>query len=82
MKRGRNMCLANIYQRGNGSKLIIKDVAYLKVDGNQVEVENLAGESKMLRAKINAIDFMNSDIFVDKLSPEYDGDSRINWDCP
>ena len=64
------MCLADIYQRGNGGKLIMKDIAYLKVDGSQVEVENLVGESKMLRARINEIDFMNSDVFVDELSPE------------
>ena len=64
------MCLANIYRRGNGSKLIIKDIAYLKVDGEQIEMENLAGESKSLRARINEIDFMNSDVFVDELAPE------------
>ena len=64
------MCLANIYQHGNGGKLIIKDIAYLKVDGNQIEIENLAGESKTLRAKINEIDFMNSDVIVDELGPE------------
>ena len=64
------MCLANIYRRGNGGKLIIKDIAYLKVDGNQIEMENLAGESKSLRAKINEIDFMNSDVFVDELASE------------
>jgi predicted RNA-binding protein len=64
------MCLANIYQRGNGGKLIIKDIAYLKVDGNQIKMENFSGESKSLRAKINEIDFMNSDVFVDELAPE------------
>lgn len=64
------MCLANIYERGNGAKLIIKDIAYLKVDTNQIEMENLAGESKTLRAKISEIDFMNSDVFVDDLTPE------------
>jgi predicted RNA-binding protein len=64
------MCLANIYRRGNGGKILIKDIAYLKVDGNQIEVENLAGESRSLRAKINEIDFMNSDVFVDELAPE------------
>jgi predicted RNA-binding protein len=63
------MCLANIYQCGNGGKLIIKGIAYLKVDGNRIEMENLAGESKSLRAKINEIDFMNSDVFVDELAP-------------
>jgi predicted RNA-binding protein len=64
------MCLANIYRLGNGGKLIIKDIAYLKIDGNQIEMENLEGESKTLRAKINEIDFMNSDVFVDELAPE------------
>ncbi len=64
------MCLANIYKRRNGGKLLIKDIAYLKVDGNQIEMENLAGESKTLRAKINMIDFMNSDVFVDELAYE------------
>ncbi|KPJ68310.1 MAG: hypothetical protein AMJ43_00555 [Coxiella sp. DG_40] len=64
------MCLANIYQSGNRGKLLMKDIAYLKVDGNQIEMENLAGESKSLRAKINEIDFMNSDVIVDELAPE------------
>jgi predicted RNA-binding protein len=63
------MCLANIYQHGNGGKLIKKDIAYLRVDGEHVEMENLAGESEILRAKINEIDFMNSDVFVAELSP-------------
>jgi predicted RNA-binding protein len=61
------MCLANIYQRGNGGKLLMKNIAYLKVDGNQIEMENLAGESRSLRAKINEIDFMNSDVFVETM---------------
>ena len=57
------MCLANIYQSGIGGELITKEIAYLKVDGNKIEMENLTGESKKLRAKINEIDFMNSDVF-------------------
>lgn len=64
------MCLANIYQNGKASKPLIKSVAYLRIDGNQIVAENLAGESKSLRAKINEIDFMNSDVFVDELAPE------------
>ena len=64
------MCLANIYRHGNGGKLIIKDIAYLKVDGDQIEVENLAGESKILQGRIKEIDFMNSDIIVDERAYE------------
>jgi len=64
------MCVANIYQDGKPGKLIVKDIAYLKVDDNQIEMENLAGESKTLRAKINEIDFMNSDVFVQEITHE------------
>ncbi len=64
------MCLANIYRRGNGGKLITKEIAYLKVDGDQIEVENLAGESKILQGRIKEIDFMNSDIIVGEIAYE------------
>jgi predicted RNA-binding protein len=60
------MCLANIYQGKNEPKLIMKEIAYLKVDGEHIEVENLAGEVKILQARIKEIDFMNSDIIVEK----------------
>jgi len=64
------MCLANIYQSENGTKLIIKEIAYLKVDGDQIKVENLAGESRVLQGRIKEIDFMNSDIIVEEASRE------------
>ena len=64
------MCLANIYQNGKASKPLIKSVAYLRIDGNRIVTENLAGESEVMRAKIREIDFMNSDVFVDELAPE------------
>jgi len=64
------MCLANIYQSENGTKLIIKEIAYLKVDGDQIKVENLAGESRVLQGRIKEIDFMNSDIIVEEAAHE------------
>ncbi|KPK75899.1 MAG: hypothetical protein AMJ79_09330 [Phycisphaerae bacterium SM23_30] len=64
------MCLANIRQNGKAGKPLIKSVAYLKIDGNQIVAENLKGETEIINAKIIEIDFMNADIFVDKIVPE------------
>jgi len=64
------MCLANIYQRGRVGKPLIKSVAYLKIDGNRMVAENLAGESEVMQAKIREIDFMNSDVIVEKIVDE------------
>jgi len=60
------MCLANIYQNGRAGKPLIKSVAYLRIDGDQIVAENLAGESEVIQAKIREIDFMNSDIIVEE----------------
>jgi len=64
------MCLADIYQNGRAGKLLIKSVAYLKIDGNRIVTENLTGETNVMQAKIKEIDFMNSDIFVEEVAYE------------
>jgi len=66
------MCLADIYQNGRVSKLLMKSVAYLKIDGNRIVAENLTGETEVIQAKIKEIDFMNSDIIVEKVAYEKD----------
>lgn len=67
------MCLANIYQSGKAGKLLVKSVAYLRIDGNRIVAENLAGEeSEIMEAKIREIDFMNSDIIVEEVAYEKD----------
>ncbi|MFZ2147502.1 MAG: CooT family nickel-binding protein [Sedimentisphaerales bacterium] len=66
------MCLADIYQNGRAGKLLIKSVAYLKIDGNRIVTENLTGETNVMQAKIKEIDFMNSDIIVEEVAYEKD----------
>ena len=66
------MCLADIYQNGRAGKLLIKSVAYLKIDGNRIITENLTGETDVMQAKIKEIDFMNSAIFVEEVAYEKD----------
>jgi len=64
------MCLANIYQSGRAGKALVESVAYLRINGNRIVVENLKGESKVMQAKIKEIDFMNSDIIVEEAAHE------------
>ena len=66
------MCLADIYQNGRAGKLLIKSVAYLKIDGNRIVAENLTGETEVMQAKIKEIDFLNSDIIVEEVAYEKD----------
>ncbi len=66
------MCLANIYQNERAGKALVKSVAYLRIDGNRIVAENLAGESEVMQAKIREIDFMNSDIIVEEVAYEKD----------
>ena len=69
------MCLANIYQNENGGKLITKDIAYLKIAGDQIEVMDLAGQTSIVPGRIKEIDFMNSDIIVEKPAQQSPQDS-------
>jgi len=66
------MCLADIYQNGRAGKLLIKSVAYLKIEANRIVTENLTGETDVMQAKIKEIDFMNSDIIVEEVAYEKD----------
>jgi len=66
------MCLANIYQSGRAGKVLVESVAYLRINGNRIVVENLKGETDVMQAKIKEIDFMNSDIIVEEVAYEKD----------
>jgi predicted RNA-binding protein len=62
------MCLANVYKNGNMDESLLTEVAYLKLDDNQIEVETLLGESKVFRGKIKEIAFLNSKIVMEEMA--------------
>jgi predicted RNA-binding protein len=62
------MCLANIYQNTRAGEPLIRSVARLRVDCNQVVAETLMGESQIVSGKITEIDFMNSDVIVKEIT--------------
>jgi len=58
------VCLAKLYREGKNDKPILEDIAYVRLDGEQTELQTLLGESKVLPGKVQEIDFMGSKIII------------------
>lgn len=62
------MCLAKVYVgQSEPANLILEDVAYVRVDGEMLQLMTLFGEKKEISAKLTEIDFQNSRIICEKL---------------
>jgi predicted RNA-binding protein len=59
------MCLAVAYGGMKGDQPILQDIAYIRINGDIVELETLLGEVKALQGKVQEIDFMNSKVFLE-----------------
>jgi predicted RNA-binding protein len=60
------MCMAKLYEAKEGDKPIVENIARLKIADRQVEVETLFGERKVFRGKVRQIDFLKSQIQLEK----------------
>jgi predicted RNA-binding protein len=60
------MCMAKLYEVQEGDKPIVEDIARLTVTDGQVEVETLFGEKKVFQGKVRRIDFLKSQIQLEK----------------
>jgi len=60
------MCMAKLYEAKEGNKPILEDIARLRIADRQVEVETLFGEKKVFRGKVRQIDFLKSQIQLEK----------------
>jgi predicted RNA-binding protein len=60
------MCMAKLYEAKEGDKPIVEDIARLTIADRQVEVETLFGERKVFRGKVRRIDFLKSQIQLEK----------------
>ena len=60
------MCLAKVYETMEGGKPILEDIAYMIIEGEQVEVETLFGERKILQGRVRQIDFLKSRVQLEK----------------
>jgi len=60
------MCMAKLYEDKEGDKPILEDIARMTIDDRQVEVETLFGERRVFQGKVRQIDFLKSQIQLEK----------------
>ena len=60
------MCMAKLYEAKEGDKPIVEDIARLTIADRQVEVETLFGERRVFQGKVRQIDFLKSQIQLEK----------------
>jgi predicted RNA-binding protein len=60
------MCMAKLYEAKEDDKPILEDIARLIIADGQVEVETLFGERKVFQGKVRQIDFLKSQIQLEK----------------
>lgn len=60
------MCMAKLYESKEGDKPVVEDIARLTITDRRVEVETLFGEKKVFQGKVRQIDFLKSQIQLEK----------------
>ena len=60
------MCMAKLYEIKEGDKPILEDIARLIIADRQVEIETLFGERKLFQGRVRQIDFLKSQIQLEK----------------
>jgi predicted RNA-binding protein len=60
------MCMAKLYEAKEGDKPILEDIARLTIADRQVEVETLFGEKMVFQGRVRRIDFLKSQIQLEK----------------
>ena len=65
------MCLAKTYFGGNGEKkLVMEEIASLKIQDGKLLVKTLFGEQKEIEGNIGEIDFMASSIILENVQDQ------------
>jgi predicted RNA-binding protein len=60
------MCMAKLYDVNEADKPIVEDIARVKIADGQVEIETLFGEKKVFQGRVRRIDFLKSQIQLEK----------------
>lgn len=58
------MCLGKVYQAEESDEPLLESIAYLRLEGDQVELETLFGEKRVLQGRLREIDFVRSRIIL------------------
>ena len=60
------MCMAKLYEAKEGDKPILEDIARMTITDRRVEVETLFGEKRVFQGKVRQIDFLKSQIQLER----------------
>jgi predicted RNA-binding protein len=60
------MCLAAAYQGVESEQPVLREIAHVRLNGQEIELETLFGEKKVLRGRIREIDFMSSRLIIEQ----------------
>jgi len=61
------MCMASVWiKKGTREENLLEEVAVIKLKGEKLILSTLLGEEKLVEAKIEEIDFMNSKVLLTK----------------
>jgi len=60
------MCMAKLYEVTESDKPILEDIARMIIDDRRVQVETLFGEKRVFRGKVRQIDFLKSQVQLEK----------------
>jgi len=58
--------MAKLYEAKEGDQPILEDIARMIITDRRVEVETLFGEKKVFQGKVRQIDFLKSQIQLEK----------------
>ena len=58
--------MAKLYEAREGDKPIVENIARLTITDRRVEVETLFGEKRVFQGKVRHIDFLKSQIQLEK----------------
>jgi len=58
------MCLAKAYLNKWGEKPLVQDIAHMRLHDDQVELETLFGEERVISGRVVEIDFSTSKILL------------------
>ena len=60
------MCLATVYvEKGDQREEVMREVAWITVEGSELQLVTLMRDSKRLEARIKSIDLMNSSVLCE-----------------
>ena len=58
--------MAKLYEAKEGDKPIVEDIARMTIADRRIEVETLFGEKKVFQGKVRQIDFLKSQIQLER----------------